>query len=133
MIHDESEPRIIADIEMLHSNDGGRMRAIAIDADSRYMPHLVIDDRANRVAQQGVNGVSENYMGVWFAPALAVTDARTGSGRYPLRLMYHSIVDYTALTPGATFTIREGDKIVGHGVVVDCDSISSPQSIQDGG
>jgi len=42
---------------MLHSDDGGRMRPIIIDAQSRYMPHLVIDDRNDRVSQDGVNGV----------------------------------------------------------------------------
>lgn len=126
MSHDEDETWIIADIEMLHSDDGGRMRPISIDAQSRYMPHLVIDDRNNRVSQDRVNGVSENYMGVWFSTALSITDSRTGSGRYPLRLMYHPAVDYSALTPGAVFTIREGGNIVGHGVVIERDAFTGP-------
>jgi hypothetical protein len=36
-----------------------------------------------------------------------------------LQFLYHPDVDYTALAPGATFTIREGHKVVGFGSVVD--------------
>lgn len=66
-------------------------------------------------------------MGVLFEPAETLTDSLTGSGRYPIRLMYHPQVDCNSLVVGATFTVREGGRIVGHGVVVqrneaiDCD------------
>lgn len=33
-------------------------------------------------------------------------------------LMYHPQVDYRELTPGTTFTVREGPRIVGHGRVL---------------
>ncbi len=35
--------------------------------------------------------------------------------------MYYPRVDYSALQTGVTFTVREGGRIVGHGVVVSSD------------
>ncbi len=120
----KSQPRIIADIVMLSTDQGGRTCGIQIDNEARYMPHLVVDDRANRSAKRDENGVStEHYMGVLFEPAEDLTDSRTGSGRYPLRLMYHPQVDYKSLAVGTTFTVREGGSIVGHGVVIQRDSV----------
>lgn len=119
MIDVEAQPRIVAEIVMLSSAEGGRTRGITIEPDSRYMPHLAIDDRANRKARTDANNHSlEHYMGVLFEPALSVTDTATGSGQYPLRLMYYPRVDYSTLQTGATFTVREGGRIVGHGVVL---------------
>ena len=119
MIHIESQPRIVADIVMLTASEGGRSRGLEVDVELRYMPHLVIDDRANRVAKTDMNNQSiEHYMGVLFGPALSISDAATGSGRYQLRLMYHPRVDYTTLKTNATFTIREGGRVVGHGIVI---------------
>lgn len=104
---------------MLPQADGGRSRGINIDNYARYMPHLVVDDRSNRTAKTDANGVStEHYMGVVFEPAQSLTDPSTGSGRYPLRLMYHPNVDYNSLLVGTTFTVREGGRIVGHGIVI---------------
>ncbi len=87
------------------------------------MPHLVIDDRSNRTAKTDANGIStEHYMGVLFEPAQSLTDQSTGSGHYPLRLMYYPNVDYNSLSVGTTFTVREGGRIVGHGIVIQSDS-----------
>ncbi|WP_165700994.1 hypothetical protein [Crateriforma conspicua] len=114
---------------MLTASEGGRKRGIEIDVNARYMPHLAIDDRTNRVARtDSKNQSTEHYMGVQFEPALSVTDTATGSGRYPLCLMYYPRVDYTTLKTGATFTVREGGRIVGHGVVVSSgDETDQPQ------
>lgn len=119
MIDVETQPQIIADIVMLSPSEGGRKRGIEIDPESRYMPHLAIDARDNRVARTDSNKQSiEYYMGVLFQPAVSIADPATGSGLYPLRLMYYPRVDYSTLQTGATFTVREGGRIVGHGVVV---------------
>lgn len=119
MIDADGQPRIVADIVMLSPAEGGRTRGIMIAPESRYAPHLAIDDRANRKARTDSNNQSlEHYMGVHFEPALSVADPRTGSGQYPLCLMYYPRIDYSTLQTGATFTIREGGRIVGHGVVV---------------
>ena len=119
MIDIASQPTIVVDVVMLSASEGGRNYPIQIETDTRYMPHLAIDDRDNRIARTDTNGQSiEHYMGVLFETALSATEPSTGSGRYPLRLMYHPNVDYATLKPGATFTVREGGRIVGHGVVV---------------
>ena len=128
MVDVESQPRILADIVMLTASEGGRNRGIEIDAESRYMPHLAIDERSNHVARTDSNNQStEHYMGVQFEPALSITDPATGSGQYPVRLMYHPRVDYTTLRTGATFTVREGGRIVGHGVVISSEGEIEPQ------
>jgi translation elongation factor EF-Tu-like GTPase len=60
----------------------------------------------------------ENYLGICF----------TGNGdplmpgkshEVALLLVYHPEVNYEPLATGATFTIREGDRIVGFGVVTE--------------
>lgn len=114
---------------MLFSDVGGRSRGIDIDTDSRYMPHLVVDDRSVRTAKTDENGIStEHDMGVLFEPAQSITDPSTGSGCYPLRPMYNPRVDYNLLLVGTTFIVREGGRIVGHGMVTrretvtDCDT-----------
>ena len=87
------------------------------------MPHLAVDDRSNRTPKRDANGVAtEHYMGVLFELAQSLADTSTGSGRYPLRLMYSPGVDYNSLVIGTTFTVREGGWIVGHGVVIQRDS-----------
>jgi hypothetical protein len=107
---------------MLSPADGGRYRCIRIDQDTRYMPHLVVDDRSNRTAKLDAYGISiEHYMGVLFEPARSISDALFGSGTYPLRLMYYPRVDYDLLVVGTTFTVREGGRIVGHGIVIERD------------
>lgn len=129
----DAQPQIIAEIVMLSPSDGGRTHGIHIDNNVRYMPHLVVDDRSNRTAKTDVYGVStENYLGVLFEPAESLTDPSTGSGRYPLRLMYHPSVDYNSLVVGATFTVREGGRIVGHGLVIQRDSVMHRETANDG-
>ncbi len=82
MIDVENQPRIVAEIVMLSSTEGGGTRSITIEPGWRYMPHLAIDDRANRKARTDANNRSlEHYMGVLFEPALLITDSTTGSGQ----------------------------------------------------
>ena len=118
----KSQPRIIADIVMLSTAKGGRSCGIAIGRESRYMPHLVIGDRTNRIKEAYGSAVpTRRYMGVFFEPAEELADSVTGSGRYPLRLMYHPRVNYNSLQVGARFAVLEGGNVVGHGVVIQCD------------
>ena len=122
LIDAKSQPRIIAEIVMLATTDGGRSCGIRIDDDARYMPELVVDDRSNRTAKTDANGISsEHYMGVLFELPLSVSDPSSGSGQYPLRLIYNPRVNYNSLVVGTTFTVREGGRIVGHGVVKQCE------------
>lgn len=113
---------------MLRASEGGRKHAIDIDENTRYMPHLAIVDPANRAVRTDSNIQStEHYMGVLFEPPLSRDNPATGSGRYPLRLMYYPSVDYATLKTGATFTVREGGHIVGHGVVISSELETDPK------
>jgi translation elongation factor EF-Tu-like GTPase len=101
-------------VTFLSPEQGGRQH-LAWD-DYRYRPHLVVGDPDQRHAiVENRKGVEE-YLGVSFG----------GNGRelafgvphdVTLTLAYHPNVDYAALQPGATFTIREGGTVVGFGVV----------------
>ena len=81
------------------------------------MPHIVVQDRSVRQAATVGNVLTEAYKGVAFTdpPADLTAGAPGISG---LVLMYYPEVDYADVQPGATFTVREGGKVVGHGVVL---------------
>lgn len=108
-------PTIDAAVTFLGPDEGGR-RQCAHDDDS-YRPHVVVGDREQREAIYDDRGQSaEDYLGVEFS----------GDGRelppgvahnVTMRLTYHPQVDYDRLCVGATFTIREGRRIVGFGEV----------------
>ena len=82
------------------------------------MPHVVIQSRDVRRSVRDPDGIDrEPYQGVAFLegpPNYVAGDA----GHFVLELMYYPDVSYADVQPGATFTVREGGKIVGHGVVL---------------
>lgn len=85
------------------------------------MPHIVV--RAPAILEATLDAVdaeNEDYLGVEFVdgPANYVLGNTVEAN---LRLMYHPRVDYGALIPGATFSIREGGRIVGDGEVLSRD------------
>lgn len=59
----------------------------------------------------------ERYLGVAFVDG-AEQPKPGRSDRYKLRLLCYPTVDYSDLTPGTTFTVREGSRIVGSGIVI---------------
>ena len=82
-----------------------------------YRPHVLVEDPAQR-ATIGANGKgSEEYLGVQFQPA-SLHLLPGCSAKVWMDLIYHPSVDYARLVPGATFTIREGAKVVGFGKVL---------------
>jgi len=84
-----------------------------------YRPHLVVEDPQRRVAlTDGVEPASGDYLGVWFTGD--GRELRAGiEHRVILELVYYPGVDYSALVPDATFTVREGSRTVGFGRVVE--------------
>jgi hypothetical protein len=81
------------------------------------MPHVVVGDPKQREARISGNTVTERYLGV------LVTDVPDeippgGAAEITLRLMYWPEEKYEQLVSGATFTLREGMKIVGFGQVL---------------
>ena len=112
-------PRIIAEITFLPSSDGGRQSLPIMEVDAKYRPHVVVQERSVRSAIiDGDRVIREPYLGVEFCSVSNETDDNL-TNVYELALMYHPQVDYTELVEHATFTVREGGKIVAHGKVLD--------------
>ena len=107
---------INASVTFLPASEGGRL--IPAHNSNSYRPHLVVGDinqRAPLVADDG-RTLLEDYLGVGF----------TGSGEafnpgesrdVILQLIYYPDVNYDRLESASTFTIREGERIIGFGRV----------------
>ena len=113
---DSQIPTITASVTFIPAGEGGRV--VPPRNSNLYRPHLVIGDVSQRTPVLAKDGrtLLENYLGVCF----------TGNGEaflpgesseVTLQLSYHPEVSYDQLSEGATFTIREGGKIVGFGIV----------------
>jgi hypothetical protein len=107
------------EITLLATSEGGRTSPLALDhPTTRYRPHLVVGDPLQSQASRNSDGsLGGDYLGVEFRR----TDFQLSPGdsaNVSLELMYPG-VDYGRLVPGATFTIREGPKIVGFGTVLE--------------
>lgn len=102
-------------VTFLQRAHGGRAHP-ASDS-PQYRPHLVVEGtRLDRARVDGQPSDEEHYIGVQF----------TGDGEPLTQGVEHVVeltlpydVDSTALTPGATFTLREGPTVVGHGRVLE--------------
>jgi hypothetical protein len=82
------------------------------------MPHIVVGDPSQREAQIGPGSLlTERYLGVWVKDA--PDELSPGkSADVTLVLMYWPEEKYEDVSPGATFTLREGPKVVGFGQVL---------------
>ncbi len=108
-----ARPRIEVDATFLTREQGGRPYVPYLQAGSGgYPAHLVAQPPDVRKASH-----IEDYLGVSFldGPDWIIAGE---SARFLLELVYHPRVNYDALQPDATFTIREGGQIVGFGTVV---------------
>jgi len=82
----------------------------------QYRPHIVIGSESQRVAICNGNRMTENYLGVIFVGGPEeMTPGETADVK--LALMYFPEEPYNEVQPGATFTVREGPQVVGHGVI----------------
>jgi hypothetical protein len=110
-IRDEpsERPQIEAEIVFLPPAEGGRRTLPEVG----YAPHLVLQDREVRAAE--LNAI---YMLGVRVLALPSDLALGEPGRLALELMYYPGVDYSRVVPGETFTVREGPRVVAHGVVL---------------
>lgn len=84
----------------------------------RYMPHIVIGNPSQRKALMDArNTLTEHYLGVLVSDA--PDELAPGQPmRVRFHLMYWPEEPYAGLTPGATFTLREGPVVVGFGTVL---------------
>jgi hypothetical protein len=98
------KPLIEAEVTFLPLAEGGRARPPDM-LSGRYM--LYPDAKV----------IQEDYLGVAFVTG--PSEYVAGSpGKFTLELMYYPRVEYDALRKGATFTVREGGKVVGFGRVI---------------
>jgi translation elongation factor EF-Tu-like GTPase len=109
------QPRITAKITFLGPAEGGRDELPANLSSGQYRPHVVIDP--NQLRAVTVDSVpEETYFGITLVNGPAQILPRQ-SFLADLVLMYWPNIKYEGLSPGVTFTIREGPHTVGYGRV----------------
>lgn len=92
-----------ARVTLLSTKAGGRLTPIRSSGGRHYLPHVVVDDG--------------EYLGVRIT--LSGSDLRPGeTTELILEPLYPEFVDYSALSVGKSFELREGPKVVGHGVIL---------------
>lgn len=108
--------RIEAEITFLPESEGGRKEPPVTLSGGGYRPHLVVGDTNQRRAITVGNVSQETCLGVAF---LAGPENAKPGESFPaeLALIFWPHPAYDSLTPGATFTIREGAQVVGYGRV----------------
>ena len=115
---------IRVELTLLSPEEGGRQTPIVQEAfHGHYRPHIVIGDPAQRepilVERDGVkNYIDEDYLGVafWEGPNKEILPTNE-----PMQLLmvlsYFPDVNYEMVIPGATYTLREGGRIIGYGEI----------------
>jgi len=108
---------IQANVTFLGDREGGRNTPLSLSSPESYRPHLVVGDPNQRMAiVREDNANTEQYLGVCFlsGPQLVTPGTQFNA---TIGLLYYPDVAYSSLVEGATFTIREGGRIVGCGTV----------------
>jgi hypothetical protein len=99
---------LIVSVTFFSASNGGRKNLPGnLLSGGIYRPHFVIDSN---------NQNKEEYLGVAFQSQQNELEADKKIDALVSKL--YPDVDYSGLTSGTTFTIREGNKIVGIGIVV---------------
>jgi hypothetical protein len=110
-------PRIECSITFLLPAEGGRASPPQSISGNDYRPHLVIGDPIERKSKVADGSrFLEEYIGVAFRKGPAAPEA----GKellVVLTLIYFPNPMYGKLIAGASFTVREGAKVVGYGTV----------------
>ena len=92
-----------ARVTFLSTEAGGRLPPIRSSGGLHYVPHVVVDDG--------------EYLGI--RVSLSGSDLLPGeTTELILEPLYLELVDYSALSVGTSFELREGPKVVGHGVIL---------------
>src|SRR5262249_23674318 len=110
-------PSVEAQVTFLKHEEGGRVSLPSDLGSGQYWPHLVVQSPAERQIKVVEGKVFDDHLGVRFV-AGPTHPVAGQSLACRLELVYYPNVDYSALQPGATFTVREGGKVVGFGEVV---------------
>jgi hypothetical protein len=120
-------PHARASLTFLSHEEGGRTNVPPIEAlrGYRYRPHIVIGDSTLREARaELLNGIQliyegdGEYLGVAFGDASSTPEAGKEI-EVEFAFMYFPQVTYAEAIPGATFTLREGARIIGFGTILE--------------
>jgi len=120
-------PHAKAKLTFLSRADGGRQILPPADflRSLQYRPHIVIGDPTKRERRESVLGKAQliyegdgEYLGV----AFSAVDHEPKEGEeviVEMAFMCFPAVSYREAVPGATFTLREGARIVGFGEILE--------------
>ena len=103
---------IEAEITFLPKSEGGRDILGKIFQDSQYRPHIVI----NNPRQLNVSVADKDYLGVAFVDGPQLVEFGLPV-KTTMLLTYWPRVDYSAVLPESTFTLREGGRTIAFGRV----------------
>jgi hypothetical protein len=109
---------IEAEITFLPKSEGGRSFPDGIFQNLQYRPHIVIGDPMQRksIVVDG-NRLTELYLGIAFTDGPQKVELGLPM-KATMLLAYWPSVDYETVVPDATFTLREGVRIIGYGKVL---------------
>ena len=113
---------IEAEVVLLSKEEGGRSNPVLpVAYGGGLRPHIVLQDRSVRKPKVGPrdghpNYILDEYLSVafWSGPASIPISSPF---LLTLYLWCHPDPIYDGCVPGATFTIREGGTIIGHGEI----------------
>jgi hypothetical protein len=108
---------LVVDLTFLRREDGGKVQ-LPGPPFLRYSPHLVVQMPDIRQAIMEENNIVEDYVPVEFLDG--PLDYVAGeTGRFQIAIVHAIKTSCESLHPGATFTVREGSRIIGFGTVVE--------------
>jgi hypothetical protein len=115
---------IKTNLTLLPPEAGGRQTPLmSIGYGGKYRPHIVLGSPDQREAiiieKDGLkNYIDEQYLGVafWDGPSEKFLPTNKPID-ITMALMYAPHEQYNDVQPGATFTLREGPRIIGYGKV----------------
>jgi hypothetical protein len=111
------EAWIEAEVTFIPESEGGRKAPPEHLSGNNYRPHLVVGDPTQRQARLIGNFIDEEMLGIAFTSGPdKVQPGQTFTAK--LQLAFYPHPAYDAIVPSATFTIREGAKIVAYGRVI---------------
>jgi hypothetical protein len=113
----ELVPVVEAEVTLLEKREGGREYPLILIEPGLYRPHIVIGEPTQREAKLVGRTLVEEYLGVEFCPHPALVQPGD-TARISMRLAFWPAPHYSKAVPGATFTIREGPKILGYGTIL---------------
>jgi len=113
----DQRPTVIVEMTFLRPDEGGRVQ-VPGPPFKDCAPHLVVQDPNVRRAIKKGTMIVENYLAVRLLSGPTEYEAGQ-AGIFHLELMHAPHVWYDVLQAGATFTVREGSRVIGYGTLIE--------------